>query len=175
MSNRIQFKTILLAFLKNYRCQKRISIQFIGVLVQNRSVFLCNISKDPLSLCWLSQEVMRLICVKTGFCKSVPGPGVDAGHLKSVMPGARVGSLSLRPRTNAVAMRFAILPSAAVCATVVEIKATTIHHGLGGGSGASGPGRRGRRVRTRNTVHLVLLLHFYTIKDINLISKDLAS
>jgi hypothetical protein len=68
-----------------------------------------------------------------------------------------------------MAVRFAVLPPAAVGAAVVEVKATAVHHGLGGGSGASCPSRRRRGVGTRSTVHLVLLLHFYVIQDFNLL------
>jgi hypothetical protein len=59
-----------------------------------------------------------------------------------------------------MAVRLAVLPTSAVSAAVVEVKATTVHQGLCGGSGAGSPGGRGRRIGTRSTVHLVLLLHF---------------
>lgn len=125
----------------------------------------------------MNEQVPRFKWVKIGSgCgeairekKPVPGPGVDAGHLESVMPRARVGSLSFGPRTHAMAVRFAVLPPSAVSAAVVEVKATTVHHGLGGGCGARSPGRRRRGVGTRSTIHLVLLLHFYVIQDFNLI------
>lgn len=63
-----------------------------------------------------------------------------------------------------MAVRFAVLPPAAVSPAVVEVKTTPVHHGLGGGGGASGPGRRRRRVWASSTVHLILLLHFVSYK-----------
>lgn len=58
------------------------------------------------------------------------------------MPGPRISPLTLGSSTDAVSMRFTLLPTAAVSATVVEVKAAAVHVALGGGGGARGTGRR---------------------------------
>lgn len=83
----------------------------------------------------------------------LPGPHVDAGHLKAVMPRARVCALTLRTRADAVPVGLAILPATAVRATVVEVEPAAIHqYFVGDGSRASSC--RGRR---RVVGHLLLL------------------
>ncbi len=66
----------------------------------------------------------------TGF--SSPGPGVDARHFESEVPGPRVLPLAFGPGADAVAVRLAVLPAAAVGAAVVEVEAAAGQiHGAG--------------------------------------------
>ena len=63
----------------------------------------------------------------------LPGPRVDAGDLEAEVPGARVLSLPLWPGAHAVAVRLAVLPSAAVRAAVVKVEPAARHVQLGPG------------------------------------------
>lgn len=56
--------------------------------------------------------------------KSSPRPRIHARHFKSIMPGAGISALILRARAHTMSMRLAVLPSAAECATVLEVKST---------------------------------------------------
>ena len=76
--------------------------------------------------------------------RSLPRPGVDAGHLEAEMPRSRIGTLALGAGADAMTMSLAVLPAPAVSASVVKIEATTVDIGLvalGGPRGAGG-GRR---------------------------------
>lgn len=55
------------------------------------------------------------------------GPGVDANHLETVGPRARVLTLALGSGAHTVAVGFAVLPTSAVGATIVKVETTTRH------------------------------------------------
>ncbi|KAF3858935.1 hypothetical protein F7725_012136 [Dissostichus mawsoni] len=55
------------------------------------------------------------------------GPGVDADHLESVGPGARVLTLALGSGAHTLAVGFAVLPASAVGATIVKVEPTARH------------------------------------------------
>lgn len=79
----------------------------------------------------------------------LPGPRVHAGHLKSEVPGTAVSALTLGPSTHSMAVRLAILPAAAVRASVVEVESTSVEMGalVGCDGSACGGGRCRRRTR----------------------------
>lgn len=83
--------------------------------------------------------------VGVGHHHFLPWPRVDSGHLEAVVPRAGVGALSLRPRAHAVAVRLAVLPTAAVRPSVVEVEPAPVHVALGGGGARGSGGRRGGR------------------------------
>ena len=67
----------------------------------------------------------------------IPGPGVDAGDLEAEVPRARVLALPLGPGADAVAVRLALLPPAAVRPAVVEVEPPARHVQLGTGHACS--------------------------------------
>lgn len=75
-----------------------------------------------------------------------PGPGVDPGNFESVMPGARVRALALRPGAHTVAVSLPILPTATISTTVVEVEAATVEAAL---RGVTASGVRGVRYVAR--------------------------
>jgi hypothetical protein len=74
------------------------------------------------------------------------------------MPGSGVGPLALGTGADAVSVRLALLPAAAVGAAVVEVEPAAVHVAPGGGR-ARGPGGRGGGGRAPVVPHLVRLLH----------------
>lgn len=64
------------------------------------------------------------------------GPGVDADHLKTVGPRARVLALALGSGAHTVAVGFAVLPASAVGATIVKVEPTARHSETEGKSSA---------------------------------------
>ena len=83
----------------------------------------------------------------TSLSLCIPGPGVDAGDLEAEVPRARVLALPLGPGADAVAVRLALLPPAAVRPAVVEVEPPARHVQLGPGHACSWGevGRWGRR------------------------------
>lgn len=55
------------------------------------------------------------------------GPGVDAHHLETVGPRARVFTLALGSGAHTVAVGFPVLPASAVGATIVKVEPTARH------------------------------------------------
>lgn len=55
------------------------------------------------------------------------GPGVDADHLKTVGPRARILALALGSGAHTVPVGFAVLPASTVGATIVKVESTTRH------------------------------------------------
>lgn len=53
-----------------------------------------------------------------------PRPCVHARHFESIVPSAGVSSLVFGARAHPVSVSFAVLPTAAECAAVLEVKAT---------------------------------------------------
>lgn len=91
----------------------------------------------------------------------LPGPGVDSGHFEPVVPGTGIGALSFGAGTYPVAVGFAVLPAAAIRASVVEVETSPVDVSLGRSGGASGArGRGGRAVR--HGVVSCWLLHLLT-------------
>ena len=81
------------------------------------------------------------------FSLCIPGPGVDAGDLEAEVPRARVLALPLGPGADAVAVRLALLPPAAVRPAVVEVEPPARHVQLGPGHACSwGEGEVGSSV-----------------------------
>lgn len=74
----------------------------------------------------------------------VPRPRVDARHLETVVPRARVSTLSLWTGADAVSVRLAVLPAAAVRAAVVEVEPAAVDQRPVGAGGGRAGGRRGR-------------------------------
>lgn len=54
-------------------------------------------------------------------------PGVHSHHLEAVRPGAAVLALALWPRTDAVAVGFAVFPAAAVTPAIIEVEPSSSH------------------------------------------------
>lgn len=55
------------------------------------------------------------------------GPGVDAGHFKAKVPGARVFALALGARAQSVSVGLSPLPAPAVCPAIIKVKAAPTH------------------------------------------------
>lgn len=102
----------------------------------------------------------------------IPWPCVDAGDLEPVVPGAGVGPLALGASADPVSVGLAILPAAAVRASVVEVEAAPVDLGLdrrGARSPRGGP--RGRRSRllhhalshAHSHTHAVSANHSFTL------------
>ena len=82
----------------------------------------------------------RHVCFRAPFLSfslCIPGPGVDAGDLEAEVPRARVLALPLGPSADAVAVRLALLPPAAVRPAVVEVEPPARHVQLGPGHACS--------------------------------------
>lgn len=71
----------------------------------------------------LALSPVTLVCVPAG-------PSVHPDHFETVIPRAGELALTLRSRADAMAVRFATFPSAAVRAAVIELKATSTHPSL---------------------------------------------
>lgn len=57
----------------------------------------------------------------------LPWPSIDPRDLKTIMPGSRIGSLSLRSSADPMPMGFPLLPASAVGAPIVEVKSAAVH------------------------------------------------
>lgn len=86
---------------------------------------------DPPSLGFYAESVAFPLSPVT--LVHVPaGPGVDAHHLETVRPRARVLSLALGSGAHTVAVGFAVLPASAVGTTIVKVEPTARHSETGG-------------------------------------------
>lgn len=64
------------------------------------------------------------------FVRAPSWPGVDTRNFETIVPGAGIFPLAFEASADAVSVGFAILPTAAVHSTVIEIEPATLHRFL---------------------------------------------
>lgn len=99
-----------------------------------------------------------LLLIMTIIWPISPWPDVHSGHLKSIVPRARIGALMLWARAHTVAMRLALLPAAAVRPAILKVEAAAADLGPSDGRRAGRIwGVQRRRSVASDTVELLVL------------------